>query len=98
MTAFRIYGRVFTSFVSGSGLETFRRADFLLRVFAALGLFVLLPCLPRLSLETDENGNVDGKRLTVTSFVYVVLILLIGFAWMEQLKTTGESGFIYFQF
>lgn len=98
MTAFRIYGRVFTSFVSGSGLEAFRRADFLLRVFAALGLFVLLPYLPRLSLETDENGNVDGKRLTVTSFVYVVLILLIGFAWMEQLKTTGESGFIYFQF
>lgn len=93
-----VYARIFTSFISGNGLEYFTSVTTVLRVVLTLAIFVFIPYLPRLELKPDEEGNYNTKQIFSTLTLYVSLILMIGFCWMNQLASNGESGFIYFQF
>lgn len=91
--ALLVYQRIFTSFVPGIGYESFQDIFFVLRVIIAISLLLLLPLLPKL----DFNSN-DTSLLYKTSLLYVSLTAFIAFCYVYQLSTTGESGFIYFQF
>ena len=95
--AFLVYQRIFTSFISGNGLEVFTHKVFAIRVVLTLLLVFVIPYIPKLDFTKDENGNYDTKVIT-NSLVYLCLIGLIAFCWIDQLSTSGESGFIYFQF
>lgn len=93
--ALLVYQRIFTSFVSGQGYESFQDIIFVSRVIVAISLLLLLPYLPKLDFHLKE-GNMS--ELTKTSLLYVSLAFFIAFSYLYQLSTTGESGFIYFQF
>ena len=95
MEAFYVYQRIFTSFLSGSptGLLS---PEFVLRIALSFLLLLLIPYLFSHKLILNRDG-LSKESFAVLSF-YAVIILAIGFAWTYQLQTSGESGFIYFQF
>ena len=95
MVAFHVYQRIFTSFLSGSpsGLLS---PEFVLRIALSFLLLLLIPYLFSHKLILKRDG-LSKESFAVLSF-YAVIILAIGFAWTYQLQTSGESGFIYFQF
>ena len=95
MEAFHVYQRIFTSFLSGSpsGLLS---PEFVLRIALSFLLLLLIPYLFSHKLILNRDG-LSMESFAVLSF-YAVIILAIGFAWTYQLQTSGESGFIYFQF
>ena len=95
MEAFHVYQRIFTSFLSGnpSGLLN---PEYVLRIALSFLLLLLIPYLFSHKLILNRDG-LSKESFAVLSF-YAVIILAIGFAWTYQLQTSGESGFIYFQF
>ena len=97
-SAFLVYQRIFTSFAIGNGLENFKEVTFILRVILTLFLFIFIPYLPKMNLKPDEEGNYDAKQIFSTLVIYVPLVMMILMCWLDQLSSSGESGFIYFQF
>lgn len=97
-SAFLVYQRIFTSFAIGNGLENFKEVTFVLRVILTLSLFIFIPYLPKMNLKPDEEGNYDAKQIFSTLVIYVPLVMMILMCWLDQLSSSGESGFIYFQF
>ena len=97
-TAFTIYQRIFTSFVSGTGLEPFSKWSHIVRVALTLLMIVGISYIPKLDFSKDEKGEINISSLFRTSSIYLILIFVIAFCWISQLVNYGESGFIYFQF
>ena len=95
MEAFHVYQRIFTSFLSGSP-SGLLNPEFVLRIALSFLLLLLIPYLFSHKLILNRDG-LSKESFAVLSF-YAVIILAIGFAWTYQLQTSGESGFIYFQF
>ena len=95
MEAFHVYHRIFTSFLSGSP-SGLLNPEFVLRIALSFLLLLLIPYLFSHKLILNRDG-LSKESFAVLSF-YAVIILAIGFAWTYQLQTSGESGFIYFQF
>lgn len=89
-SAFLIYSRIFASFFSGTGFESFGSVYFCLRFLLSFVLIWMIDDLPRISF--------DSRKDCQSSLIYVALVFLIGFCWINQLRTGGESGFLYFQF
>lgn len=89
-SAFLVYSRIFTSFLSGNGFEEFQSFQFFLRFVLSFVLMWAISYLPKIPFDSRE-----GYR---SSMVYVALLFLIGFCWINQLQTGGESSFLYFQF
>ena len=97
-SALLVYQRIFTSFAIGNGLENFKEVTFILRVILTLALFIFIPYLPKMNLKPDEEGNYDARQIFSTLVIYVPLVFMILMCWLDQLSSSGESGFIYFQF
>ena len=95
MEAFHVYQRIFTSFLSGSP-SGLLNPEFVLRIALSFLLLLLITYLFSHKLILNRDG-LSKESFAVLSF-YAVIILAIGFAWTYQLQTSGESGFIYFQF
>ena len=96
--AFLVIQRIFTSFISGSGLEMFKDYRFVIRVILSIALLVGVNYLPNIEFSHDEKGHYDLNKISPALSIYITLTLVVGFCYIYQLMTTGESGFIYFQF
>lgn len=90
-----IYNRIFTSFLNGIGYDSFKDIHFVIRVIVSISLFLLISHLPKIDFKIKDE---QFYKITRTSMLYVSLTILIVFCYIYQLSTTGESGFIYFQF
>ena len=82
--------RIFTSFVSGTGLESFHDGFYLFYCVAAFSLIVFVDRLPFISLD-ESKGIMDCA-------LYVSLVVLVVFASVYLSTNHLGGGFIYFQF
>ena len=84
------FTRIFTSFVSGSGLELFEDGFYLTYSLLALVSIPFIDRLPVLRFE-DDNGILYGA-------VYFSLVTLVVFSSFYLSSNHLGGGFIYFQF
>lgn len=86
------FTRIFTSFISGSGMGYFNFRTISHLVLALL-LLIVVEYLP-----TFNEKTVDKSVVTTLTVTYGALCICVILGWIFTVSTVGESSFIYFQF
>lgn len=84
-----IFSKIFTSFATTFD-ATFFTTNNIIYLILCLFILPLVYYLPKIDLENKNCYSIIA--------LYVVLIIVVSLAYVNNLNTVGESSFIYFQF